>query len=217
MAEDLTGRTPAPRIDADRRRAARGACRASVETCPKQALCLERNGLFVDVGGCSECAPGCPVGAITIPVEASIGGALQIHRAFAACRTSEMRTQAEGSALIPCLHRLGLEALAQLYRRGVRELVLASAPCATCSSGASPRLEARVSTFNSLLPPGAMDQVRIVELPPLEWSRRRDVAIDAAQKAIRSAIVKGAELARRALLTVHAVEAGDASARNIRI
>jgi NAD-dependent dihydropyrimidine dehydrogenase PreA subunit len=216
LAGDSAGRVALPTIDCGRCLRAlsvHASCRACVESCPTQALRLEENGLYVDVhdcDGCSACVAACPEKAIAVPVEPSLGDATQGYRAFAACRSTELPHEAGGAAFVPCLNGLGLESLAQLYQRGVRELVLASAPCGACPSGPASRIEARVSSFNCLLPPGPVDQVRIVELPPVEWRRRRDAAVDAAQKAVRSAIAKGAEFARRALLTESA--AADESA-----
>lgn len=216
MSDGLAGRVALPVIDGKRcvhAAPVRASCKACVETCPKQALILNDQGLFIDVAdcdGCGVCAAACPEGAIAVPVEPVMGDGRKAFRAFAACRSTSLpdarcpdqqTTEAEGPAVVPCLHRLGLETLAELYRRGVRELVLAEAPCKSCPSGDAPRLAARVSSFNCLLSPHSMDQVRIVELPPAEWRKRRDAAVDAARKSMRSAMKARAAFARRALLT----------------
>jgi NAD-dependent dihydropyrimidine dehydrogenase PreA subunit len=141
-------------------------------------------------------ADNCAEGAIAVPVEPVMSDDSEAFQAFAACRSTPLpnpeRPQlqtGEGPALIPCLHNLGLEALAELYRRGVRELVLAEAPCESCALGSAPRLATRVASFNCLLSPQSMDQVRIVELPPAEWRKRRDAAIDSARKTIGDALL----------------------------
>jgi NAD-dependent dihydropyrimidine dehydrogenase PreA subunit len=219
MADDLAARVALPVIDGERcvhAAQVRASCNACVKACPRQALILNDQGLFIEpieCDGCGVCAAVCPEGAVTVPVESAMDDAPSAFRAFAACHSAPLsgagRPQpqtagAKGPALVPCLHDLGLEALAELYRRGVRELAVAEAPCETCVSGCAPRLAARVSSFNGLLSPQSMDQVRIVELPPIEWLRRRDATIDAARAATRAALEAGTAPARRALLTVRA-------------
>jgi NAD-dependent dihydropyrimidine dehydrogenase PreA subunit len=196
----------------------RASCRACVDACPRQGLFLNDHGLYLDIencDGCGFCASACAAGAISVPVEPLIDGDPSACQAFAACHATPLGAGGEqpggvdapgspcwfeGPAMVPCLHGLGLEALAELYLRGVRELVLARAPCETCPSGAAPRLSARVASFNGLLSPKSMDQMRIVELPPAQWRQRRDAAVETAKKAIRSAIGACGFFARRALL-----------------
>jgi NAD-dependent dihydropyrimidine dehydrogenase PreA subunit len=205
MADDLAEMVALPVIDAGRCTLAAsegGSCRACVDGCPRKALTLEANNLYInlrDCDGCGACAAACSKGALTVPVEPLMDGACSARGAFAACSRAEAAFS-PAPALVSCLHTIGLETLAELYRRSVRELVVATASCATCPSGAPQRLAARVASFNSLLSPQSMDQVQLVELQPVEWRRRRDEAVHAAKKAMRSAMGHSAASARRALL-----------------
>jgi ferredoxin len=215
MADDLAESPALPVIDARRCTLAAsegGDCRTCVDGCPKKALSLESGNLYInilDCDGCGACAAVCSKGAITVPVEPLMDGGRSTRWAFAACSQSE-RMFAPAPALVPCLHTIGLETLAELYRRGVRELVTSVTTCEACPTRAPQRLAARVESFNSFLSPQAMDPIRIIELPSVEWRRRRDAAVHAAKKALLSAIHPGVAPARRALLVARKVTSGAA-------
>lgn len=170
------------------------SCRGYVSTCRGQQSCMalrqapaQRDGLG-DGGGAV-----CPEAAFAVPVEPlSVGGKRRL-RGFASCAASAgasldgliggavtlaagVKGEAAIARLAPCLDCFGLEVLAQLYRYGLRELVIARPPCESACSRDAPLLAARLSSFNGLLAPGGADCLRLVELSPLEWRRRCDRA-----------------------------------------
>lgn len=129
-------------------RLAASRCSACVEACPTRALGAGPEGALAlvadDCTGCAGCAAACPAGAIAVAGAAPPPKA-QPDRAG---RVLLVCPQRGGGT---CLQALGLEALARLWRDGVRHIALAVGDCAACANGATLRFEALLAAFNALL------------------------------------------------------------------
>ena len=129
-------------------RLAAASCSACVDACPTGALSAGPDGALelaaADCTGCAGCAAACPAGAITVAAAAPLprAPADRAGRVSAVCPERGGRT---------CLQALGLEALARLWREGVRHIALDIGDCAACTNGATLRFDALLAAFNVLL------------------------------------------------------------------
>ena len=177
-ADRLSGiasaRTRLPAIAMERcvhSRSGAAGCRACADACPRGAWIAEdEGGVTLDAqacDGCGLCAPACP--QAVIGHEHRVARRLEHGRpvAFAACSQTGLRNGRDGvEGVLPCLNVLGLAELAELYRAGVRRMVILREACATCPTGSSTavRLERAVEELNVLLEGRG--------LPPLTLTRR---------------------------------------------
>lgn len=125
------------------------SCRACVEACPAGALVLDDDSLGIETARCTACGlcvPACPRGAIALarPVESVEG---RPHRqAFAAC------SRTAGSLPGPaCLQALGARDLDALAEAGVAQLMVTSADCRGCVTGADPLALGRAAEAHRII------------------------------------------------------------------
>ena len=150
-------------------------CRACVDACPTGAWVIDDERLGIDIercDGCGLCAPACPEGAIEeryAPLHCRIDG---VGIAFAVCdRAPGVGAGEAGAGLLPCLHVLGVRALLDLWRRGVRRVSLCAGDCDDCQRGANTRIEQHLGQVNALLLDRAQPPIEAQYLEGGHWLR----------------------------------------------
>lgn len=175
-----------PEIDADRcvhGLFASATCEACAAACPQRALHVSEEGLgFLEENcdGCGLCEPSCPQAAITVLTDPGIRDTDTGPALFVGCEVTDTGPG--------CAHRIGLRALAEAWRKGARQLILAKAPCNTCPRRDAATLEAGCDKLNALLASRYAEPMRSLHLQPAEWSA-----------ALQGAKLPAAGLSRRQL------------------
>jgi Fe-S-cluster-containing hydrogenase component 2 len=166
------------------------SCQACVSACPRHAWHLDDDGLGLDQAacdGCGLCVPACPQGALAHPHRPITRRLRETLFGLAACERS-----GEGEGVLPCIHAIGLPLLLELYRQGVRGLLLATGECAECPRApADDGLPARLRALATAL--------RARDCQPMIW---RQVGAE-AWKSYRERLPEGVynrPLKRRAFL-----------------
>lgn len=169
------------------------SCRACVDACPTGAWVMDDERLGIDSArcdGCGLCAPACPESAISghlEPLRLLVDG---VGTAFAACDRSGV---GRGEGVLPCVHALGIRALGDLHRRGVRRLVLSRGDCPGCPRGGAVPLATHLARLNTLLADRDLGVLEREELTARGWERARRAARDRQGSAPlgRRAFVRG--------------------------
>jgi Pyruvate/2-oxoacid:ferredoxin oxidoreductase delta subunit len=147
------------------------SCQACVDSCPRSAWALDDELLLINTelcDGCGLCAAACPQGAILHRHEAVTIEWNGRHVALAACERSGA---GRGTAVLPCLHALGVCDLLRLADSGVTCLVIARADCSNCSRGGGETLQQRLVSVNSMLEERGLPTVRLLEHDAVRWKR----------------------------------------------
>ena len=92
--------------------------------------------------------PVCPEGAILSSHALIIGHRQESAIALCACELAQIEAS---EAVIPCIHAIGLQDILRLHRKGVIEMAVATADCASCERGQGVRLEDTLNTLNRCL------------------------------------------------------------------
>lgn len=175
--------------------------------------------LGIDIGacdGCALCVAACPEGAI-LPDHAP-----EIRRGsdgdefgFAAC---EGTPTPDVPGRMPCVHAVSLEALLQLYVRGVRTIWVARGDCGTCVRGGAERLDTRVTGLSRLLHGRGLAPMRLVSVRSEQWQALHRTTEDATRPAttrrgfLRVAMGRAVEQVSHQVLPGAALEPGLESA-----
>ncbi len=152
------------------------SCSQCVTCCPRQAWEMDDDQLGLNVtacDGCGLCAAACTEAAIVQPLALDVRPHEAGQFAFAACTLSGV---VAGDGVIPCLHAIGVRQLIDLYRRGVRRLVLALGECAACARGQAEALHDRVGAFNCLLGNRGMSPLTLLVLSHGHWRGAQSAA-----------------------------------------
>jgi Pyruvate/2-oxoacid:ferredoxin oxidoreductase delta subunit len=164
-----------PEIDADRcvhGLFASATCEACATACPQHALHVSEEGLGIleeNCDGCGLCEPACPQAAISVLADPGIRDTDAGLALFVGCEVT-----GTGAG---CAHRIGLRTLAEAWRKGARQLILAKAPCNTCARREAATLEASCDKLNTLLASRNAEPMLTLHLQPPQWR----AALDSAQ------------------------------------
>ena len=143
---------------------ASATCEACATACPRRALHVSDEGLGLleeNCDGCGLCEPACPQAAISViaaPELRDTGAGLAL---FIGC---DVTNTGPG-----CADRIGLRTLAEAWRKDVRQLIIAEAPCTTCPRRSAKTLEENCKTLNALLASRGSHPMRLRRLEPREW------------------------------------------------
>lgn len=158
---------PLPEIDPDRcvhGIFASATCEACATACPRSALHVSDDGLGVleeNCDGCGLCEPACPQAAITVIAAPEIRETDSELALFVGC---DVTNTGPG-----CADRIGLRTLAEAWRKDVRQLIVAEAPCTTCPRHGAATLEASCRNLNTLLASRSSAPMKLRRLEPQEW------------------------------------------------
>ena len=143
-------------------RTADAVCDACARACPTGAMRVGDEGLELVADlctACGGCGAACPARAIT--VERAVP--LPLTETDRSGAVALVCPEARGPG--PCLQSLGLEALATLWLRGVRRLLIATGDCDSCPSGGNLRLADHLATLNALLGDRGLPGLEVGVLP----------------------------------------------------
>lgn len=163
-------------------------CRACAAACPVAALEAEGDSLTLSEAactGCGACAAACPQRAVSLAHIAPIAAGLRPDQGRAVLVCPEL----PGGSL--CLQALGLEALAQLWRAGVRNLALAHAECASCPNGVGLAFAELLADFNALLHDRALPRLQATPATPRDIARLPRLADPQDRPSSRRALFGG--------------------------
>lgn len=135
------------------------SCSQCVQACPIGAWQLNDDGLFLDTtrcDGCGLCAAACTQEALQMPGRALVIERAGLRMALAAC---ERAVSGGGAGVLPCVHAIGLRALARFAAQGVDAIFLCLGDCRGCSRAGARRIEEDLRVLNRIL--------RSRKLPPL--------------------------------------------------
>jgi ferredoxin len=149
----------------------KAGCEGCAVACPTKALWFEGDGTFMfdpaACTGCAACAAACPAQAIAVAGVFPMPRNNPDRRRRLAC----VCPQRGGGT---CAQALGLEALAALWRDGVREIVLHIGACATCPNGKGLDLTGPLARINRLLASRGLPQMRLHQTEVLSEMPRLD-------------------------------------------
>lgn len=148
------------------------SCRACVDACPQRAWVIDDEQLGIDAercDGCNLCVAACPEGAVQAPVQPALRDTARGSAALLACQPTGLDA---GEGLVPCIHALGLSALLDLYRSGVRMLISCTADCDACERGDATRLQERIDRVNALLTQRDLPGIHAETLTADAWLQR---------------------------------------------
>lgn len=152
------------------------SCRACLEACPRDAWVLDDERLGIDTercDGCGLCVAACPQGAVRTALEPALQSESGHTVALVACERSGVATETGAdTGIVPCLHSLGLDRLVDLYRGGVRSLLVCRSDCRACDRGGAPSLAGRVGQLDQLLRSRGLAPIDYRELGAGQWSNR---------------------------------------------
>lgn len=176
-------------------------CSACVDACPTLALSAGPDGglelAAAKCTACGGCAAACPAGAI------AMAGAVPLPRASVdrKGRVSLVCPERGGGT---CLQALGLEALARLWRDGVRQVALDTGDCTACPNGATLRFGTWLATLNAILADRGLAGLSAAPA----GSDRRPPRLDAADRpdARRRAFLAPLLASSEALPALHEVQ-----------
>lgn len=152
------------------------SCRSCVDVCPDGAMIMDDAMLGLDESACSACGlcqAACGQNAISIAGEALEQG----DKLLLVC---DKTMPDYGRHRVSCVHQTGMEQLAGYYRKGVRNIIVATADCATChyhtklGNGHGKTLSERCREFNILARSRDLVPIKLdTALPPLmaQWAK----------------------------------------------
>lgn len=169
-------------------------CMACAAACPVAALEAEGDSLTLNAAACTvcgACAAACPQRAVSIAHIAPLTPGLRPDQGRAVLVCPEL----PGGSV--CLQALGLEALAQLWRAGVRDLALAHAECEACPNGVGLGFAGRLADFNALLHDRGLPRLHAAPATPRDIARLPRLADPKDRPSSRRALFGGVVPARQ--------------------
>ncbi|MEW7977149.1 MAG: 4Fe-4S binding protein [Candidatus Sedimenticola endophacoides] len=136
-------------------------CQACVSSCPHRAWLISEESIALDTERCDSCGiclPACPTSAISIDDRTTPPLTLDRDTLDLSCRASESGRHANR---IACIHGIGLEALAALYRSGLRTIYARLGTCATCPLADREGFWSRLLNWNSALQARGMPLIEV--------------------------------------------------------
>ncbi len=146
------------------------SCRSCVDICPRSAWLLDEDQLGIDADrcdGCGLCAAACPQGAVNVSIDPALKQSPDGNIAMIACERSSVK---DSTGATPCLHAIGLNQVASLYRQGIETIVACVGDCGKCERGTAPHLSARIADLNRLLTDRNLPQMQYRQATTGEWS-----------------------------------------------
>ncbi len=141
------------------------SCRLCVDACPDDALVMNDELFGVNEDACSFCGlcqPACPQNAIsmkeTVPVDKGVA-LLECNRA----------PDATGKLSIQCIHSQGLEQLARLYQKNVRQIALLTGDCDHCNRYRKTGFFVQLTAFNRLAESRGLAPVELITADIGHW------------------------------------------------
>ncbi len=152
------------------------SCSACIDACHFNALIMDDELFGIDeqaCTGCGQCQPACMQNAISftlsVPIRTDPDGKSsqeKTKQALLVCRNKNP------DAELSCVHSQGIEQLASLYLKGVRQLLVMTEDCETCDLAGSATIDDHLDRFNQLAQSRQTDLLKIYRVKNIDWPKK---------------------------------------------
>ncbi len=168
-------------------------CQVCVDSCPSHAWVLGEESLGLNTeacDGCGLCIPACPSGALHIQYPWIIRQSGGHSIALFGCEFSAVTNR---TAMLPCVHVLGLRQLLLMYKHGVSYLLITTGDCAGCKRQPSTDIYSRLQQLNELLVERGKPAMKIMQRSHQVWQSlfKTDEIISPGIKLSRRNFLRG--------------------------